>query len=172
MERGDQESEDSQPIKDNSDIMQLIALVVLVVLPAIAALFIIKTISIPVSDIVLFVIFVCVFLFGFWIGWDEHENHRELWKNLRERLFGNERREQKPIIAHRIMDREHQTPKDFQSSAGNFNMTLLIALLAFIAFVAVAVLLIVFDTRGLYPPPVIHPFYPGFLWNALVKLSF
>jgi hypothetical protein len=70
------------------------------------------------------------------------------------------------------MDKENQTPEDFQSSAGNFNMPLLIALLAFIAFVAVAVLLIIFDTRGLYPPPVMHPMHPGFLWKALVKLSF
>jgi RsiW-degrading membrane proteinase PrsW (M82 family) len=161
MERGDQESEDSQPIKDNSDVMQLVALIAIVVLPAIAALFVFKTISIPVSDIVLFVIFVCVFLSGFWIGWDEHENHRELWKNLRERLFGNERREQKTIMTHRIMDRENQTPEeDFQSIKGNSDLILLIALLAFIMIVGVAVLLIIFDTRHLYPPRT-FPFLCG-----------
>ena len=39
------------------------------------------------------------------------------------------------------MDKENQTSEDdFQSSAGNSDMILLIALLAFIVFIAVAVL--------------------------------
>ena len=71
-----------------------------------------------------------------------------------------------------MMDRENQTfEEDSQSSGRNSDLILFIALLAFIVFVAVAVLLIIFDTRGLYPPPRMYP-HTGFLWKASLNLSF
>lgn len=68
-----------------------------------------------------------------------------------------------------MMDRENQTSEeDFQSSTGNSDMILLIALLAFIVFAAVAVFVIITDTKGLwYPgwePGTMHPFL-----NQLMK---
>ena len=74
-----------------------------------------------------------------------------------------------------MTDRENQTSEeDSQSSAGNSDLILLIALSAFIVIVAVAVLLIIFDTRGLfyYSDRIRMYPHPGFLWKALVKLSF
>jgi hypothetical protein len=73
-----------------------------------------------------------------------------------------------------MANRENQTSEeDSQSSAGNSDMILMIALLTFIVFLAVAFLFIIFDTRGLwYPgwgPGEIHPggMYP--LLNQLMK---
>jgi hypothetical protein len=52
-----------------------------------------------------------------------------------------------------MTERENQTFEvDSHSSAGNSDMMLLIALLAFIVFLAVAFLFIIFDTRGLWYP--------------------
>ncbi len=52
-----------------------------------------------------------------------------------------------------MMDKENQTSEeDSQSKTGNSDIILLIALIAFIVFVAVAVLMIIFDTRGLHYP--------------------
>ena len=52
-----------------------------------------------------------------------------------------------------MANRENQTSEeDSQSSAGNSDMILMIALLAFIVFLAVAFLFIIFDTRGLWYP--------------------
>ncbi len=66
------------------------------------------------------------------------------------------------------MERENQTSEDSQSSAGNSDIILLIAIPAFIAFIAVAVFVIVADTKGLwYPgwePGTFHPFL-----NQLMK---
>ena len=67
-----------------------------------------------------------------------------------------------------MANRENQTSEEDQPSAGNSDMILMIALLAFIVFLAVAFLLIIFDTRGLtYPgwePGIMQP-----LLNQLMK---
>jgi hypothetical protein len=70
-----------------------------------------------------------------------------------------------------MMDKGNQTSEDFQSSKGNSDMILLIALLAFIVFIAVAAFIIITDTNGLwYPgwgPDKIHP-----MLSQLTKSSY
>ena len=51
-----------------------------------------------------------------------------------------------------MMDKENQDSEDFQSIKGNSDMILLIALLAFIVFIAVAAFVIITDTKGLWYP--------------------
>ena len=76
------------------------------------------------------------------------------------------------------MDRENQALEDSQSSSRNSYKILLIALLAFIVFLAVAVFIILTDTRGLWYPgfdpndPPMQPLHLDFLSKAFVKLSF
>ena len=69
------------------------------------------------------------------------------------------------------MDRENQTLEEVsQSSVRKSDRILLIAFLAFIVLLAVAIIIVIIDTRGLWisPPGGIHP---GFLWKAL-RISF
>jgi hypothetical protein len=51
-----------------------------------------------------------------------------------------------------MMDKENQNSEDFLPTKGNSDMILLIALLVFIVFVAVAAFIIVTDTKGLWYP--------------------
>jgi len=73
-----------------------------------------------------------------------------------------------------MMDRDNGTSEvDVQPILGKSDKILLIALLAFIVFLAVAVFVIITDTRGLWIPGSggMQPMHLGFLWKAL-KLSF
>jgi len=69
------------------------------------------------------------------------------------------------------MDRENQTSEEnSQLRTGNSDILLLIALVAFIVLVAVAVLLIIIDTRGQsYYADRVTPF---FALKALINLRF
>ena len=72
------------------------------------------------------------------------------------------------------MDMDEDTSEvDVQPILGKSDKILLIALLAFIVFLAVAVFVIITDTRGLWIPGSggIRPMHHDLLWKAL-KLSF
>jgi len=73
--------------------------------------------------------------------------------------------------ARDMMERENQiSEENSQSRTGNSDVFLLIALIAFIVFVAVAVLLIILDTRG--QSYYADRMWPFFALKALMNLRF